>query len=83
MKYILEHYSRRDIKTLWKKEFTTREEVLKEIDKFLKENLLFVVAKEYCDDSNWWYLNDGTELDFCICEQLISSEKSPLYFINH
>lgn len=64
--YILEQYSRKEIKTLWKKELKSLEEVLLYIDKFLEETLLKVVAKEHFDSANWWYLNDGTEIDFCI-----------------
>lgn len=64
--YILEQYSRKEIKTLWKKEFKSLEEVLSYIDKFLKEASLKVVAKEHFDSANWWYLDDGTEIDFCI-----------------
>ena len=64
--YILEQYNRKEIRTLWKKEFKSLEEVLSYIDKFLKEESLRVVAKEHFDSAHWWYLDNDTEIDFCI-----------------
>lgn len=43
---------------------------IKEADEFIesycKEHNVHVTAREYCGDSHWNYLSDGTEIDYCI-----------------
>ena len=36
------------------------------IEKWCKENNHHIVSKEWCDNSYWNYLEDGSEIDFTI-----------------